>query len=183
MSKLILGKDEELWRGKFIRVSLRPFTNRITGKTGHWEMVIRESKGRIVGILPLTPEGEVILVKIFRVPLNQYVIECSAGLPDKPGETEDELARRELLEETGYACETLIPILSGPINGGLTNDQMVFFLGTGATKVAEPAHENAEDIEVLKIPVATLPEYLKNPPDGALVDFKIWSLIPFISNT
>ncbi|OGZ05440.1 MAG: hypothetical protein A3C93_01060 [Candidatus Lloydbacteria bacterium RIFCSPHIGHO2_02_FULL_54_17] len=180
MSKLLLGPDEEMWRGRFISVAKRPFTNTETGKEGHWEMVKREARGRIVGVIAVTPENEAIIIKIFRVPLNKYVLECAAGLPDKAGEPEIELARRELLEETGYACRTLTPVVSGPINGGLVADEMVFFLGLNAQKVAEPTPEDAEDIEVLKVPVAELPALLKNPPEGVLVDFKIWALLPFL---
>jgi len=57
----------------------------------------------------------------------------------------------------------------------------VYFLGTCARKVTEPKLENAEDIDVLKIPRDHIEHFLKNPPDGALVDFKIWALIPFLA--
>lgn len=181
MPKLHIGPDAEAWVGKFISVVIRPFTNVESGKSGHWEMVKRGVKGRIVGVMPVTPAGEVILIKIFRVPLMRYVIECVAGLPDHAGETEEALARRELLEETGYVCDTLEEVLSGPLNGGLTPDVLAYFLGTGARKVAEPKLENAEDIEVLKIPRGELEHFLKNPPDSCLVDLKIWALIPFLA--
>ena len=181
MTKLCFGPDEEVWKGKFISILKRPFTNVESGKGGHWELVKREVHGRIVGVMAVTPEKEVILVKIFRVPLKQYVIECTAGLPDRPGEGDAELAQRELLEETGYQCDELTEVVSGPLNSGLTDDVMVLFLGTQARKVAETAHENAEDIEVLKIPRDELEDYLKNPPDGALVDLKIWALLPFLN--
>lgn len=181
MPKLRFEPDEELWKGKFISVQKRPFTNVESGKSGHWELVKREVHGRIVGVMAVTPEMEVILIKIFRVPLKRYVIECAAGLPDQPGESEEALARRELLEETGYACDELAEVVTGPLNGGLIADEIVYFLGTGAKKVAEPEHENAEDIEVLKIPRDGLEHFLRHPPEGALVDLKIWALIPFLA--
>lgn len=181
MTKLHFEKDEEMWKGRFLRVIKRPFTNIESGKSGHWELIKREVHGRIVAVMAVTPEKEVILVKIFRVPLKQYVLECAAGLPDRPGESEVELAARELLEETGYQCDKLEEVISGPLNGGLINDILVFFLGTGARKVAETDHENAEDIEVIKIPYAELEHYLRNPPDGMLVDLKIWALLPFLA--
>ena len=180
MSKLQFGADKEEWRGKFISVHTRPFSNTTDGKSGHWEVVKREVYGRIVGIMAVTPKMEVILIKIFRVPLKKYVIECVAGLPDHVGESEVELARRELLEETGYACTNITEVVSGPINGGLIADELVYFLGTGATLVAQTAHETGEDIEVLKIPRAELEQFLRNPPKDTLVDLKIWSLLPFL---
>ena len=180
MPKLACGPDELQWKGNFISVWKRPFTNIATGKGGHWEIVKRETDWRVVGIMAVTPEKEVILIKVFRVPLLRYVIECAAGLPDREGETAEMLARRELLEETGYQCDNVKEIISGPLNSGLMADEMVFFLGTGARKVAEPAHENSEDIEIIKVPRDELEQYLRNPPDGTLVDLKIWALIPFL---
>jgi ADP-ribose pyrophosphatase len=181
MTKLRFDKDEEMWKGRFLRVIKRPFMNIESGKGGHWELVKREVHGRIVAIMAVTPEKEVILVKIFRVPLKRYVLECAAGLPDRPGEDEAELARRELLEETGYQCDKLEEVISGPLNSGLMDDVLVFFLGTGARKITETNHENAEDIEVIKIPYNDLEHYLRNPPDGMLVDLKIWALLPFLA--
>lgn len=181
MPKLRFGTDEKVWEGKFIHVLKRPFENTDSGAMGHWEVVGRSVRGRIVGVMAVTPQMEVILIKIFRVPLGKYVIECAAGLPDIDGESEVALAERELLEETGYACDKLEAVVSGPPNGGLIADEMVFFLGTGARKVAETEHEGAEDIEVLKIPRAELEHFLCNPPDGALVDLKLWALLPFLA--
>ena len=181
MTKLQLGADKEVWRGQFISVLNQPFTNTVTGKSGNWEVVRRGVKGRIVGIMAVTPEMEVILIRIYRVPLKKYVIECVAGLPDHEGESEIELAKRELLEEVGYACDNITEVVSGPINGGLIADELVYFLGTGARKVADTTHETGEDIEVLKIPRAELELFLRNPLKDTIVDLKLWALIPFLN--
>lgn len=181
MSKFTFGTDVEMWKGRFMSVWKRPFTNTLSGANGHWELVKREARGRIVGIIAVTPEKEVILVKIFRIPLMRYVIECAAGLPDHPDEDSKALAARELLEETGYQCEKVEEVVSGSLNSGLTDDVMALFLGTGAKRVAEPKLEDAEDIEVITVPRDQLEHFLRNPPDGMLVDLKIWALVPFLA--
>lgn len=59
-----------------------------------------------VGVLALTEEGRVLAVRQYRPAIEQFTIEFPAGLVDA-GESPAETARRELLEETGYAAETV----------------------------------------------------------------------------
>lgn len=180
MSKLLLGSDKILHDGRFVQLIERPFTNQQTSETGHWEFVQRKVHGRIVAIVALTPAHELVLTKIFRVPLNGYIIECCAGLADQRGEDEKVLARRELLEETGYVCGKLRLIMAGPFNAGLNADHIAFYLGTNAQKVSEPKLEAAEDIEVVLVHAKGLTSLLTNPPVGVEVDVKLWALVPFV---
>ena len=179
MGKLLLGEDVLLHDGRFVQLIKRPFTTE-AGESGHWEFVRRKVHGRIVAVVALTPERQIVLVKIFRVPLNAYIIEPCAGLADQPGEDEVVLARRELLEETGYQCDDLRPIMAGPFNAGLNADEIVFYFGTNARLVAKPQLEAAEDIEVVLVPVNDLIHFLTNPPNGVKVDVKLWSLVHFL---
>jgi ADP-ribose pyrophosphatase len=55
-------------------------------------------------IVPLIAPGEVLLVRQYRHALKQYIWEVPAGTLD-PGEPVLGCARRELIEETGYAAE------------------------------------------------------------------------------
>jgi len=59
-----------------------------------------------VGVFALTDEGRVLAVRQYRPAIEQFSIEFPAGLVD-PGESPAETARRELLEETGYAAESV----------------------------------------------------------------------------
>ncbi|MCL2086894.1 MAG: NUDIX hydrolase [Oscillospiraceae bacterium] len=54
-----------------------------------------------VGVLPVTDDGNVILVKQFRYPQREVVLEIPAGKLE-PGENPLECGKRELAEETGY---------------------------------------------------------------------------------
>ena len=180
MGKLILGEDVVLHEGRYVRLMKRPFVNQETGEAGHWEFVHRKIHGRIVAVVAITPKREVVLIKIFRVPLGKYIIEPCAGLPDQPGEDEVVLAHRELLEETGYVCDKLTPIMAGPFNAGLNADEIVFYLGIDARRVAQPKLESAEDIEVVLVPDTSLVSFLANPPAGVAVDVKLWSIVPFV---
>lgn len=60
-----------------------------------------KKEGPAVGILALTKNNEVILVKQFRPGPNEILDELPGGYVDK-NETPEQAAERELLEETGY---------------------------------------------------------------------------------
>jgi len=172
-------RDRIVFDGTYIQVIDRTFRNR-AGGVGHWEAVRRKTHGRIVAIVPVTPKREVILTKIYRVPMERWVIEFCAGLADKRGESEVSLARRECLEETGYHVGRVKRIMTGPFNAGLLADEMSVFLGTNAVRVQEQELEDSEAIEVLKIPIKRLRTFLKHPPRGTVVDIKLFGLLPFV---
>lgn len=182
MRKPILrfGKDKIVYNGRFMQTICRPFINTKTKERGVWELVRRKTYGRIVAVEAITTERRIILTKIYRVPPKAWVIEAPAGLADKKGESDEALARRELLEETGYSVKRLKPIMAGYFNAGMLEDELVYFLGTGAKKVQEPEHEDAEDIEVITVPISRFERFLKHPPEGMKIDLKLHALVPFL---
>ncbi len=56
-----------------------------------------------VAVVPLLDDGRVVMVRQFRYPLGQVLLEFPAGKID-PGEPVWDCARRELREETGYTA-------------------------------------------------------------------------------
>ncbi len=171
--------EEIVYDGRFIGVRKIHFEGR-RGKPGVWEAVKRKTFGKIVAICAITKEKEIILEKNFRVPINSYNIELPAGLMDKKGESPEETIKRELLEETGYKVEKVELLLEGPFNAGLVEDELQVFFGENAEYVCEPELEDAEDIEVIKVPVENLFYFLRHPPKGCKVDIKTFNLIPFL---
>lgn len=172
-----ITKEEVLFDGKFITVTGRYFHNRKTGGNGLWECVKRKTFGNIVAVVALTPDHQLILIKIFRLPLEGWIIEFCAGLADKRGQTEIELAGQELRQETGYQAEKFVHLMSGPFNAGLTGERLSVYLGLNAVKVSEPELETGEDIEVISVPLDKAHDFLTNPPDGVSVDLKLFGVI------
>lgn len=171
--------EKTVYDGKFISVSEIDFVGR-GGQSGAWEIVRRKTFGKIVSVFALTKNREVILEKIFRIPMGTYVFELPAGLMNKPDEKQEEAIKRELREETGYVAESVELMLEGPFNAGLLNDEIMIFFANDVEKVGEPQLEHAEDIEVVLVPLDDLIDFALNPPGGCGIDVKILSIVPIL---
>lgn len=74
-----------------------------------------------VGILPIDEDGNVTLVRQYRYPYAEEMIEIPAGKIDKGPESHLECGMRELREETGFTAEEMIYLgASYPSPGFLT---------------------------------------------------------------
>jgi ADP-ribose pyrophosphatase len=131
--------------------------------------VVREviaHPGSVV-VLPVFPDGRILMIRQYRHATAQYMWELVAGHKEQ-GESPAEGARRELLEETGYSARTytkLIEIFPSP---GLLGERMDIFLAQGLTKgKAQP-----EDDEQISQRIFTLAEIEKWIQSGKIQDSK-----------
>ena len=173
---LKITKEEIGFDSKFIQVLLKNLE--IDGQYYRYEVVERKTYGNVVSIFAVTKNGEVILEKIFRHPINAYMIELPAGLMDKSEETETEAVTRELAEETGFTFQGVPQhIITSPPSAGLVNDEISYFFVDGAEKTLEPKREAIEDITVIKVPISKVINFILHPPEGCKIDIKILGLI------
>lgn len=91
-----VGQDVVVHDG-WITVSKRTYALP-DGRVAEWQMV---GSGEAVGVLALTPSGQVVCVRQFRPGPDKVVLNIPGGVVD-PGETPVQAAARELVEETGY---------------------------------------------------------------------------------
>lgn len=179
--EFVMSRDKNidkrtLWEGKYLRAIEITYEG-VNGDLRQWEAVERVNCNGIAAIVPITDDGYLILIKQFRPPLNSYVIELPAGLNDMD-ETLEAVASRELREETGYAAKKLIPIAKGPLSGGLSGEILTVYLATGVEFKGVSGRDEAEDIEVLKVPLTGIYEWLATlVKNGNLIDLKIFGLI------
>ncbi len=103
-----------------------------------------------VNVVALTDDGKIVLVNQYRHAAKRRFYEFPGGTqdPDNKEETPESAARRELLEETGYAVNRLTYLGHHYPNPGLQDNRMHVFLGTGCRKIAEPKLDTYEDLEV-----------------------------------
>jgi len=166
-----------LWEGKFLRSVLVRYIDGSGVTERDWEAIERVGCDGVVGIVPFTDEGEVVMIRQFRPPINGHVIELPAGLCD-PGERLQDAARRELIEETGYAARELRFLTEGPLSSGLSSELLTVYMATGLTFVGIGMRDETEHIEVLKVPVERVASEMESMRKaGNYIDLKVYGLV------
>ncbi|MDO4493179.1 MAG: NUDIX hydrolase [Clostridia bacterium] len=119
-----------------------------------------------VCVLPVTDAGEAIMEEQFRYPFGKVLLEAPAGKVD-PGEEPLAAAYRELAEETGCACEELIPLGDFYPSCAYTDEIIRLYLAKGLT-VNEQKLDADEFLTLRRIPLAELKQMLLRGeiPDG-----------------
>jgi ADP-ribose pyrophosphatase len=92
------------------------------------------------GVLPITPNGDVLLVEQFRPAIRRRLLEIPAGLLDRDREDARACAARELLEETGYRHRWIEPLGGIYSSAGFT-DEFVHLFWAGTDREADHAAE------------------------------------------
>jgi ADP-ribose pyrophosphatase len=94
-----------------------------------------------VVVLPVLPDGRILLIQQYRHATRQYLWELVAGRMDA-GETPKEAAARELIEETGYRAKRLRVFLDVFPTPGFLEERMFILLADGLTAgEAEPEED------------------------------------------
>lgn len=102
---------------------------------------------RWINVIAITPEGKFVMVKQYRHGLGIVATELCAGVVEE-GEDPLDGARRELLEETGYAGGEWELWSTISANPGSQNNLTYCYLARGVELVAEQHLDATEDIEV-----------------------------------
>jgi 8-oxo-dGDP phosphatase len=111
--------SSEVWSGRYLSVHVERWHG-----LGNYEIV---RKFHAVGIVPLTPGDDVLLVRQFRPPVRTELLEIPAGLLDVDEEDALTCAARELHEETGYR-HVSIEFLGGVyLSPGFTDEYVHLF--------------------------------------------------------
>lgn len=125
-----------------------------------------EYRNRAVGVVPVDDEGFTWLVGQWRYCHDSYEWEIpEGGCP--PGESPEECARRELLEETGLRASSIEPLITGlQLSNSTTNEVCDLFIARGLTP-GESSPEETEKLRVLRLPLS---EAIAMARDGRIKD-------------
>lgn len=104
-------------------------------------------KNNVVLVLALTSDLKVIIKKEYRYPIDSFLLELPGGTFNLDKETPLQVAKRELLEETGYTSDNWKKI--GQFYDYPTKDtnKIYIYLASNIKKVADQKLDITEDIE------------------------------------
>ena len=142
--------SREIYLNPWIRVRedqvLKP-----NGTPGIYGVV--EYRNRAVGVVPIDKDGCTWLVGQYRYTHNRYEWESpDGGCPE--GESPEDCARRELLEETGLVASELEPLLLDiQLSNSIGNETAHLFIARGLTQET-PQPEDSEQIAIRRLPLA-----------------------------
>ena len=126
-----------------------------------------KKEGPAVGILALTKNNEVILVKQFRPGPNEVLDELPGGYVDKD-ETPEQAAERELLEETGYKGKA--QLATEAFDCAYSTMKRYCVVVTDCEKIAEQKLEQAEFAEVV---ISSLEDFKAMLRSGRNTDIEV----------
>jgi len=155
-------------------------------KEGHWEYVNRVNATGAAVIVAMTAENKILLVEQYRIPVHARTIELPAGIiGDEPGganESNAQAARRELLEETGYAAANIEQLTTGPSGAGLTSERVTLFRASGLCRAGKGGGVAHEQILVHEIPLSEVAAWLEaKAKTGVLIDPKVYAGLFFLT--
>lgn len=166
MSRFRLVEEETVYDGYAMRVVVGTFQ----APDGHrfTRDVIRHPGA--VAVLPLHDDGSVTLVRQYRAPIDDHLLEIPAGIRDVDDEPPEQTASRELVEEAGLeadAFEHLVDFHNAP---GMSDEVVHVYLATGLHQVASDAQGPEE--EAMTIERHHLDDLVAMVADGRITDAK-----------
>jgi ADP-ribose pyrophosphatase len=169
---------QTLYRGNWLTLCQR----------GHWEYVERNNAGGAVIIIAVTDDDKLLFVEQYRHPIDKRTIEMPAGLVGDLEESGDEdalmAARRELEEETGFACDSIKFVHAGPSSAGLSTEIMTFVRATGLRRVGQGGGDESEQITVHEVPRTKAGPWLfEMAGKGYSIDPKLFAGLWFLEHS
>lgn len=122
--------------------------------------------GSYVNIVPVTPDGRIVMERMYRHGCQQTMLETPGGLIDA-GETPLAAGKRELLEETGYTSDRVELIGTGYPDPARMSCKAYYLLAYDVVETAKPNRELSEQMDVVLVP---LPEVVAMLQDGRILD-------------
>ena len=137
------ASSRDAWVGRYLTVAVETWPG-----LGDYELVRKQHAAAVV---PITPTDDVLLVRQFRPPVRDSLLEIPAGLLDVEGEDALSCASRELLEETGFRASSIEFLGGCYLSPGFTDEYAHLFWA----RTEERASSEPEDgIELVRVPFA-----------------------------
>jgi len=137
------------------------------GNVDEWDFIAHKGAAAVV---PILPNGKIIMVKQYRNALDRFTLEIPAGGRDGADEPMIVCAARELEEETGYKCDELEFLISVHTTVAFCNERIDVFLAKNLIKTKQHLDED-ESIDIVECDVEDLCEkiYAGEIQDGKTI--------------
>lgn len=114
-----------------------------------------------VAALPITENGEVILIRQYRHAAGETGIEIPGGCVDDTDKNLQAAVARELLEETGYSFSSFDYLGKISPNTSTNSNFLHMFLARGGLKTAAQKLDENEEIEIVLVSLKELKQLLR----------------------
>lgn len=155
--------SESIFNGRIVRLKID--TVELSDGTQSTREIVDHDPA--VVILPVDHNGMMYLIRQYRKPIEEEMLEVPAGIVN-PGEDFLEAAKRELKEETGFSASQWTYVGKAYPAPGFCNELLHFYIAEELTS-GQTNFDEDERIELEPVPVET---FYKWVTDGTIVDAK-----------
>lgn len=165
--------SEEIYRGELLHVK-RDRVKLPNGREAEREWVHHPGAA---AVLPLLPDGRIVLVRQYRYPIQAVTLEIPAGKLDVLGEDPLGCAKRELKEETGYEAGRYEKLLTLATTVGFSDEWIHIYLATALS----PGKQSLDADEFVHVTAMPLSKAIQAVLDGHIVDSKTVAAVLFLA--
>jgi ADP-ribose pyrophosphatase len=140
------------------------------GSTGELEMIRHSGASAVLPYLsdPAGNDPQILLIRQYRYAADGPMLEVPAGRPDVAGEPWEDVARRELREETGLTAGELRHLTTIYTTPGFTDERIHLFIASNL----EAGRQSLDRDEFLETVTLNLSDALEMIRDGEITDAK-----------
>jgi len=154
------------WTGTLVSAGLGTF---VDPDGNEFERDVVHHPGAVV-VVPVTDDGEVVLVRQYRAAVDRELLEVPAGKRDVLDEPVELTAHRELEEEVGLRAANMVKLAEFYNSPGFCDEHSFLFLATGLTPCATSFQGHEEQhMTIEQVPLDSVPGLIAA---GELVDAK-----------
>jgi ADP-ribose pyrophosphatase len=150
-----------LWQSRWYNLR----QDRVRTAAGHEFTYTLVDHPGAVWVVPLTRDGQIVLIHSFRYCVDDWCYEVPAG-GLSPGSTPKEVARRELAEEVGGTAADLCYVGQFYTSNGISNEVAYVYFAAGV-ELGESHPEPTELVDIRLVPVK---EALRMAREGEISD-------------
>ena len=155
--------SEDIYQGRVVK--LRVDTVMLPdGRISQREVIAHPGA---VAIVPLLPDGKVVMVRQYRRAADAILLEIPAGTLEV-GEDPEDCAYRELSEETGYRTGSMVKLFQQYLAPGYSSELLHVYLADRLV-AGHQSFDDDETIELAIIALSDVPEHIKQ---GVIADAK-----------